>query len=96
MSGIAQIIDTLESRIGKLLERMEQLERKSAALEDELRNSAETIRKQTGEIGTLTQKYTTLKTASALLGSEETKRDTKLKINALIRDIDHCIAQLAD
>ena len=96
MSGIAQIIDTLENRIGKLLGRMEELERKSAKLEEELKNSAQLVQRQTGEIGALTQKYDMLKTASALLGSEENKRDTKLKINSLIREIDHCIAQMAD
>jgi predicted nuclease with TOPRIM domain len=35
-----------------------------------------------------------LKTANALLGSDEYKTKTKLKINALIREIDQCIAQL--
>jgi hypothetical protein len=29
---------------------------------------------------------------SSLLGSDENKRDTKLKINSLIREIDYCIA----
>jgi hypothetical protein len=42
------------------------------------------------------EKYEALKIANSILGSDENKRETKLKINALIRDIDHCIAQLAD
>ena len=37
-----------------------------------------------------------LKIAKSLLGSDENKRDTKLKINSLIREIDYCIAQLSD
>ena len=37
-----------------------------------------------------------LKMANSLLGGEENKRDTKLKINSLIREIDYCIAQLSD
>jgi hypothetical protein len=40
--------------------------------------------------------FEALKMTNALLGSDEFKRDTKLKINALIREIDYCIAQLAD
>ncbi|MEN8815499.1 MAG: hypothetical protein ABF274_01335 [Nonlabens sp.] len=36
-----------------------------------------------------------LKTANAMLGSDEYKTKTKLKINSLIREIDQCIAQLA-
>jgi uncharacterized small protein (DUF1192 family) len=35
-----------------------------------------------------------LKTANAMLGSDEYKTKTKLKINSLIREIDQCIAQL--
>jgi hypothetical protein len=45
---------------------------------------------------TLKAQYETLKIASSLLGSDENKRDTKLKINSLIREIDYCIAQLSD
>ena len=41
-------------------------------------------------------KYSTLKTANAMLGSNEYKRETKLKINTMMREIDACIAQLAD
>ena len=31
-----------------------------------------------------------------MLGSDDNKRETKLKINALIREIDHCIGQLSN
>ena len=41
-------------------------------------------------------KYSTLKTANAMLGSNDYKRETKLKINTMMREIDACIAQLAD
>ena len=41
------------------------------------------------------EKYETLKLTSSMLGSEDYKRETKLKINALIREIDHCITQLS-
>lgn len=36
-----------------------------------------------------------LKSANAILGSDDYKTQTKLKINALIREIDQCINQLA-
>ncbi len=42
------------------------------------------------------EKYESLKIANSMLGSEENKRETKLKINALIREIDHCIVQLSE
>ncbi|ALM21585.1 hypothetical protein JCM19294_1836 [Nonlabens tegetincola] len=39
-------------------------------------------------------KMVALKTANAMLGSDEYKTKTKLKINALVKEIDKCIAQL--
>ena len=40
------------------------------------------------------EKYDLLKVAKTIEGSKENTRDTKLKINALIREIDKCITQL--
>jgi hypothetical protein len=37
-----------------------------------------------------------LRITNSLLGSEEYKKETKLKINSLIREIDYCIAQLSE
>ncbi|MBF6609318.1 MAG: hypothetical protein ITG00_11395 [Flavobacterium sp.] len=96
MSEIAAIIDTLEGRIEKLFSRIDHLEKKSTSLQMQLDDSARVIRDQTNEIETLQSQYETLKIASSLLGSEDNKRETKLKINSLIREIDYCIAQLAD
>ena len=42
------------------------------------------------------KKYQTLKIAKTIEGSKEDRRETKLKINALIREIDTCITQLSE
>jgi hypothetical protein len=65
-------------------------------LEGELKKSAISYQDQLNVIETLKKDYESLKLTNALLGSEDYKRDTKLKINSLIRDIDSCIAQLSD
>jgi len=96
MSVIVEIIDTLENKIEKLFGKINSLEKKSQELKIEITKSAAIIQKQTQEIEDLKKQYETLKIANALLGSEENKRDTKLKINSLIREIDYCIAQLSD
>lgn len=96
MSVIAEIIDTLENKIEKLFLKLKSLEKKSQDLTIELTKSAIIIQTQNQEIEALKKQYETLKLANALLGSEENKRDTKLKINSLIREIDYCIAQLSD
>ena len=96
MSVIAEIIDALENKIEKLFLKINSLEKKSQELKIELTKSADIIQTQNQEIEALKKQYETLKLANALLGSEENKRDTKLKINSLIREIDYCIAQLSD
>ncbi len=96
MSEIAQIIDTLESRLEKLIAKIEGLEKTSRELQQELDRAANVMQKQSKEIETLKAQQETLRMANSLLGSEENKRDTKLKINSLIREIDYCIAQLSD
>jgi chromosome segregation ATPase len=96
MSVIAEIIDTLENKIEKLFTRMASLEKTNQDLKTELTNTTMIIQNQSREIDTLKKEYEALKIANSLLGSEENKRDTKLKINSLIREIDYCIAQLSD
>ena len=46
---------------------------------------------QEEQIASWEDKYETLKFANSILGSDESKKETKLKINALIREIDYCI-----
>lgn len=96
MSVIAEIIDTLESKVEKLILKLRNLEKSNQDLTIELNKAAQIIQNQSQEIEALKAQYETLKIANSLLGSEENKRDTKLKINSLIREIDYCIAQLSD
>ena len=96
MSVIAEIIDTLENKIEKLFGKINSLEKNNQGLQIELTKAAHTIQTQSQEIEALKTQYETLKMANTLLGSEENKRETKLKINSLIREIDYCIAQLSD
>lgn len=96
MSEIAEIIDSVEGRIQKLFEKMNSLQVYTSQLETELKKAAATIDTQSREIERLKSEANSLKMANSLLGSEENKRDTKLKINSLIKEIDYCIAQLSD
>ncbi|GEC71854.1 hypothetical protein SAMN05443543_105256 [Flavobacterium flevense] len=96
MSVIAEIIDTLENKVEKLILKLKKLEKNNQDLTIELNKAAQVIQTQSQEIEALKAQYETLKIANSLLGSDENKRDTKLKINSLIREIDYCIAQLSD
>ena len=96
MSEIVKIVDSLEFRLKKLFNKMEVLEQNNLELKQELKNSAILVQKQSDEIVAIKEQYSTLKITNSLLGSNENKRDTKLKINSLIREIDYCIAQLSN
>jgi chromosome segregation ATPase len=96
MSVIAEIIDTLENKIGKLFLKIQSLEKNNQDLRLELKKTAVQMQNQSKAIEELNAQLETLKIANALLGSDDNKRDTKLKINSIIREIDYCIAQLSD
>jgi len=96
MSEIVEIIDTLESRLQKLFNKIDHLEQTSSQLKEELQKATKIIQQQSADMDVLKKQYESLKITNSLLGSEDNKRDTKLKINSLIREIDYCIAQLSD
>ncbi|NNK82538.1 MAG: hypothetical protein HKO92_05405 [Flavobacteriaceae bacterium] len=95
MSKIETIVNSLEDKISKLLHKLEVLQQTNAKLSEELAKSQSINLKQDELISTWEEKYENLKFTNSLLGSDDNKRETKLKINALIRDLDMCITQLS-
>ena len=96
MSELIQIVDSLENKISKLLHKITVLHQANQKLEDELvaiRNEKETVN---SSVSDWEEKYNSLKLANSVLGSNTNKTEAKLKINSLIRDLDHCIAQLSE
>lgn len=96
MNSTLKIVDSLENRVSKLLHKLEVLEQKNQLLRQELTNSKEESQRLQQEISQWDEKYNSLKIANSMLGSDNNKKEAKLKINTLIRQIDHCIAQLAE
>ena len=96
MSNIEDIVDSLENKISKVLHKLELLKQANLKLNEELEASKRNIQSQKRHIASWEERYEALKMANSILGSNDNKRETKLKINALIRDIDHCIGQLSD
>jgi chromosome segregation ATPase len=96
MNGLSELIDSLEVKFFKLNQKLVQLEKKNQELQQLLDKSAVVAAKQNKEIAQLQSQLDNLKMVNSLLGSDENKRETKLKINSIIREIDYCIAQLSD
>lgn len=96
MNGLSEIVDALEVKLEKLAQKLDRLQAENQELENEVSRSALAVNRQSDEIVMLKQQNESLRMANSLLGSDDNKRDTKLKINSLIREIDYCIAQLSD
>lgn len=96
MSKLMEIIDSLEDRIAKLLQEQAVLKNKNRTLEENLNVNLGNFEKLEQKIQALEDRNQTLKAANAILGSNDYKRETKLKINGLIREIDQCIVQLSE
>ena len=96
MSNIEDIVDSLEDKISKVLRKLEVLKQANLELQQEINESQGKLQGQELKISSWEEKYEALKIANTMLGSDNNKRETKLKINTLIREIDHCIAQLSE
>ncbi len=95
MSKFEDIVDSLENKISKVLHKQEVLKQTNAKLSEELAVYQQKIIQQQEALSSWIEKYESLKIANSMLGSDENKRETKLKINTLVKDIDYCIAQLS-
>ena len=96
MSNLSEIVDSLENRISKLLHQHEKVKQKNLSLEEELKIMKSQEIQSQKMIEQWQEKCGSLKLANSMLGSDQHKRETKLKINALVREIDQCISQLSE
>ncbi|MEX0361877.1 MULTISPECIES: hypothetical protein [Flagellimonas] len=96
MGELVEIVDSLENKVSKLLHKMELLHKANAKLKKELDLAKEETKAQQEAVNDWEEKYNSLKMANSMLGSNTNKTEAKLKINTLIRELDVCIAKLAD
>ncbi|QLE02286.1 hypothetical protein HX109_12220 [Galbibacter sp. BG1] len=96
MSEIIEIVDSLESKVGKLLDKLKQAQETNRKLKEELAASKNENKDLANSIEAWEANYESLKLANSMLGSNENKTEAKLKINTLIREIDQCITQLSE
>jgi chromosome segregation ATPase len=96
MSDLTEIVENLEGRIEKLLQKHKKLEQSQQNLQEELTSLRAEKQELQSSLEASENRVQTLKAANALLGSNDYKKETKLKINSLIREIDHCIVHLSE
>lgn len=96
MSELVEIVDSLENKISKLLHKLELLNQAKIKLEKELVSLKNDCDIAENSVLEWEEKYKSLKLANTMLGSDANKTEAKLKINTLVRELDYCIAQLAE
>ncbi|SDE58546.1 hypothetical protein SAMN05421636_10622 [Pricia antarctica] len=96
MGELVKVVDSLENKISKLLHKLELLQQSNIKLVSELDHLKQDKVEVSNSVSVWEERYNSLKLANTMLGSTTDKTEAKLKINTLIRELDHCIAQLAE
>jgi chromosome segregation ATPase len=95
MSELINSISRLDSLVDALLKRLEETKNERLNLEKELRELRSRFADEQKKLRECEEELKALRLANGLLGGDN-RTEAKLKINTLIREIDHCIAQLSE
>lgn len=95
MSDFVSLVSSLEIKLKKLIERLNSEEKKNHMLSVELENLKDYNKHLEQELKKWEDQYNALKLANSMLGSDQNTTEAKLKINTLIKELDHCIGSLS-
>jgi chromosome segregation ATPase len=96
MRNAESILESLELKIVNVLAHLDALKAENQRLKLESAAQKEKAEAQRAALDKKEADLEALRIASSMLGSNDDKRASKLKINALIRDINDCLASLSD
>lgn len=96
MTNISKTANSLEEHVKLLLENYTFLKDENEFLFDKVAMLEQQLNKELQRFDKLKETYNTLKLAKTIDGSIENSKETKSKINALIREVDSCIKQLSE
>ena len=96
MSKIENIVQIIEEKIDKIIVQFGQLKEENDVLKKEIETLKSQNKDQLQQLEDNQAEFDSLKIAISMLGSNEDKRASRLKINALIKEINDCIASLSD
>ena len=92
MKELSEVVVTLDDKVNSLVKEYTKIKTKNEDLSCLVEELQGKLKEKNAEVLYLREKYQRTKVASALSGSDEGVRETKLKINRLVREIDGCIA----
>ena len=94
MNDVTKVIDLVDAKLKALLDKYQFLLKENDILYHKIALLEQQLTKEKDSKEQLEEQYNALRIAKTIEGSKENKRETKLKINALIREIDSCIGML--
>ncbi|WP_440881562.1 hypothetical protein [Tenacibaculum sp. C7A-26P2] len=95
MLNTHEAIHLLEVKIKELLSKYEFLKEENSILLEDNARLQRLLREKQQQLNDKQDKYDLLRVAKTIEGSKKNTRETKLKINTLVREIDKCIELLS-
>tara|TARA_B110000046_G_C13025513_1_gene413792 strand:- start:931 stop:1221 length:291 start_codon:yes stop_codon:yes gene_type:complete len=96
MSNTLEVIHLLEDKLKTLLSNYDFLKKENQILLQNNTTLQNHLLEKEQKLGFQKKEFDILKIAKTIEGSSTNTKDTKLKINALVREIDKCIVQLQE
>tara|TARA_B100000795_G_C22789546_1_gene436250 strand:- start:1180 stop:1470 length:291 start_codon:yes stop_codon:yes gene_type:complete len=96
MSNTLEVIHLLEDKLKTLLSNYDFLKNENQILLQNNTILQNQLLEKEQKLVTHKKEFDMLKIAKTIEGSSTNTKDTKLKINALVREIDKCIVQLQE
>lgn len=95
MSEVFQVVEAIAFKIKEVDVKLKQLTTTNEQLLEEIASLKAINNQLTSKLSNYEEELESLRIAKSMLGSDEYKKETKLKINNIIREIDNCIQQLS-
>ena len=92
--SLNNLISSIESKLNNLISSYQKVKSNNLSLKQENKNLLSEIDKKNNEINILKDRIKIMSISKSVDASKGDIRQTKLKINEYIREIDKCIAQL--
>ena len=88
------IVNKIEAKLGKLIAKYQQVKQEKLILQQENEDFVESLKLKEIEILNLQEKVKLMNISKSVDASKQEVKETRLKINEYVREIDKCIALL--
>jgi len=91
---VKNIVNNIEVKLGKLIAKYKQIREEKLILQQENESFVSVLKSKENEISELQEKIKLMNISKSVDASKQEVKETRLKINEYVREIDKCIALL--